>query len=192
VNEEKQETLWTDGMIVARYYNAVHYPITPEQMAFVKRIRNDYEADRARIQELEETLAFAAQYKGIEARACPLCKYENGKFIEACQMHKDMKELRAQLDEASRLISLMHPIHGLGEGECEAQLASAQAGEWERLTVPEVAEIMFSYYVPEMGDDAARYYTGSVDSQGIYIDDCGYTLLGDFEIVRRVSQAQEE
>jgi len=45
----------------------------------------------ARIAELEETLQFAAKYKGYEARACPLCKYEHGKFIEHCQMHKDMR-----------------------------------------------------------------------------------------------------
>lgn len=48
---------------------------------------------------LRETLEFAARYKSIEGRPCPLCKYENGVFIEACQMHKDMNALEAQLKE---------------------------------------------------------------------------------------------
>lgn len=52
---------------------------------------------RRKIAALEETLTFAAQYKGIEMRACPLCKYENGVFIEACQMHKDMDKLEAEI-----------------------------------------------------------------------------------------------
>lgn len=49
---------------------------------------------------LESTLHFAASYTGIEGRACPLCKYENGKFIERCQMHKEVDELRAKVAEA--------------------------------------------------------------------------------------------
>lgn len=60
----------------------------------------------ARIAELEETLQFAAQYKGIEGRSCPLCRYENGVYLGPCQMHADMDrmsdtiaELEAQLAE---------------------------------------------------------------------------------------------
>lgn len=52
-----------------------------------------------RVADLEETLAFAAQYKGIEARACPLCHYENGVFVDRCQMHKDMDALTKQVAE---------------------------------------------------------------------------------------------
>lgn len=44
--------------------------------------------------EHKETLEFAAQYKGFEGRSCPLCKYEDGVFIERCQMHADMDILR--------------------------------------------------------------------------------------------------
>lgn len=54
------------------------------------------------IAELRETLAFAAQYTGFEGRACPLCQYENGKFIEMCQMHKDMDKLRGQVEALRR------------------------------------------------------------------------------------------
>lgn len=52
---------------------------------------------RQQVADLTETLAFAAQYKGIEGRSCPLCKYENGVFVESCQMHKDMDKLRQQV-----------------------------------------------------------------------------------------------
>lgn len=68
----------------------------PQIDALTQRIAT-LAADNAR---LRETLAFAAQYKGFEARACPLCTYENGKFVERCQMHTDMDNLRAALDEA--------------------------------------------------------------------------------------------
>jgi len=59
----------------------------------------DHAALTKRVADLEETLAFAAQYKGIEARACPLCHYENGVFVDRCQMHKDMDALTKQVAE---------------------------------------------------------------------------------------------
>lgn len=76
-------------------------------MDVIKKMRDELTDT---INELRETLAFAAQYKGIEARGCPLCRYEDGKFIEACQMHKDMDAQRLQLiglqTEYDRLNSL--------------------------------------------------------------------------------------
>lgn len=51
---------------------------------------NSLDELRARIKELEETIEFARNYSGFEARACPLCTYENGKFIKRCRMHEDM------------------------------------------------------------------------------------------------------
>ena len=54
---------------------------------------------RAQVVDLQETLEFASTYKGIEGRSCPLCHYDNGVFVESCQMHKDMDELRAQVGQ---------------------------------------------------------------------------------------------
>ena len=48
------------------------------------------------IKELEESLELARNYKGIEARPCPLCEYKNGKFIKSCSMHSRIKELEAE------------------------------------------------------------------------------------------------
>lgn len=54
------------------------------------------------VNELKETLTFAAQYKGIEGRSCPLCKYEAGIFIGRCQMHKDMDEMMIEINRLRR------------------------------------------------------------------------------------------
>ncbi len=35
---------------------------------------------------------------GFEGWGCPGCKYENGKFIELCQLHKRIDELEKALD----------------------------------------------------------------------------------------------
>lgn len=50
--------------------------------------------------ELQETLEFAASYKGIEGRPCPLCTYDDGVFIKSCQMHTDMDKMQKRLAEA--------------------------------------------------------------------------------------------
>lgn len=50
-----------------------------------------------KVNELTETLKFAAQYRGVEGRGCPLCTYDNGRFIKLCQMHEDMEAMRLQL-----------------------------------------------------------------------------------------------
>lgn len=52
---------------------------------------------RIEITELKKTLEFAAQYRGIEGHSCPLCRYENGVFIENCQMHKDLEAQHYQI-----------------------------------------------------------------------------------------------
>lgn len=56
----------------------------------------------AYIAELEKSLARARNYKGIEAYPCPLCAYEDGVFIEACQLHKDICELEHNWRTAER------------------------------------------------------------------------------------------
>lgn len=50
------------------------------------------ERDEARL-----LLQRARDYKGIEGWPCPLCTYENGKFIARCQMHTRMDSLEAEL-----------------------------------------------------------------------------------------------
>ena len=41
----------------------------------------------------EQQIKRAREYKGIEAWACPLCVYKNGKFIKSCNMHKQIDSL---------------------------------------------------------------------------------------------------
>lgn len=95
--------------------------------------RDMYEAH---IAALTETLEFASTYKGYEARACPLCRYEHGKFIESCQMHKDMHALHARIDAL------------------EAELATAQATP---LPVSEEVVAIVALWRKDIADRAASW-----------------------------------
>lgn len=79
----------------------------------------DHAALTKRVADLEETLAFAAQYKGIEARACPLCHYENGVFVDRCQMHKDMDALTKQVAELEAALAAATRYVPVEDGEYE-------------------------------------------------------------------------
>jgi hypothetical protein len=72
-----------------------------EQVIFHKHRAMVEEAEAVRLgrerDELKESLEFAATYKGIEGRGCPLCTYEDGVFVEMCQMHKDIAKLEHAL-----------------------------------------------------------------------------------------------
>lgn len=48
--------------------------------------------------ERDLTIERARTYSGLEGWSCPLCKYENGKFIENCEMHRQLCELEIELD----------------------------------------------------------------------------------------------
>lgn len=92
-----------------------------------------------RIAELEETLQFAAQYKGIEGRSCPLCRYENGVYLGPCQMHADM-------DRMSDTIA-----------ELEAQLAAP----WEPM------EAYCEIYID--GEDGQKYTIGIDGDDNLFV-----------------------
>jgi len=51
------------------------------------------------IDRLRTDIERASTYKGIEAYACPLCIYKNGKFVERCQMHKEIDRQRAEMEK---------------------------------------------------------------------------------------------
>lgn len=57
----------------------------------------ELEAENERLQ---AQLRHAATYTGIEGYACPLCLYENGKFIQRCEMHRQMDEMQVELAAA--------------------------------------------------------------------------------------------
>jgi len=46
---------------------------------------------------LADQLHKAQHYIGIEIHACPLCIYENGKFIKRCEMHRQIDVLHERL-----------------------------------------------------------------------------------------------
>lgn len=50
------------------------------------------------VTQLRDRLEKARTYTGLEAYPCPLCTYDKGVFVEACQMHKDQKKLSDQCD----------------------------------------------------------------------------------------------
>jgi len=101
----KREPLWSDIRIRDRYHALVPCEANMGEMEYWNvlrdvgervsyELRNDYEV---RITELEQKLSRAAQYKGAEAYPCPLCRYEDGIFVESCAMHNRIAELEAQL-----------------------------------------------------------------------------------------------
>lgn len=82
-------------------------------------------------EQLKETIERARTYKGIEIYACPLCTFENGRFIARCEMHrqimvleKELKNVRAEVESltawkrlpAAQRQSNPHPRPEGGEG----------------------------------------------------------------------------
>jgi uncharacterized coiled-coil protein SlyX len=109
----KREPLWSDIRIRDRYHALVPCEANMGEMEYWNvlrdvgervsyELRNDYEV---RITELEQKLSRAAQYKGAEAYPCPLCRYEDGIFVESCAMHNRIAELEAQLAQTWQPIS---------------------------------------------------------------------------------------
>ena len=109
--------------------------------------------------DLEAALERARTYTGVEAQACPLCRYENGVFVEPCAMHKEIDELRAAvvLAEKERDVALigaclttvlLNRIQDL-----KAQLAAAKAagGTMAAQLVPIVAQLRGCGYECEAG-----------------------------------------
>lgn len=103
----EREPLWSDERIEALAGNftdeldggAGTYHLFCVAMG---NVRDDYEA---RIAELEQKLSRAAQYKGAEAYPCPLCRYEDGIFVESCAMHNRIAELETQLAQTWQPVS---------------------------------------------------------------------------------------
>jgi hypothetical protein len=56
------------------------------------------------IDDRDKQIELARTYKGIEAQACPLCEYREGKFIKSCEMHKQIQNLRAKVEELERML----------------------------------------------------------------------------------------
>ena len=51
-----------------------------------------------RIADLERQLERARTYTGNESYPCPLCTYEDGKFIEPCEMHDQIDRKDAEIE----------------------------------------------------------------------------------------------
>jgi uncharacterized coiled-coil protein SlyX len=52
--------------------------------------------EQEEIEALRETIEFARNYRGHEARPCPLCIYENGVFKGCCEPHKQLAEMERE------------------------------------------------------------------------------------------------
>lgn len=105
--------------------------------------RNTIATQAAQVAKLEETLQFASTYRGYEARPCPLCKYKNGKFIEHCQMHKDMRAQAARIGELERELAAQ-----TSKFEAAFESATILGGRLEQ-----AREAMAYYDIYEDGDD---------------------------------------
>jgi hypothetical protein len=71
---------------LVQVHHSIHTPVS--HLACVERLAKQIERARS--------------YGGVEVYACPLCTYEEGIFIESCQMHKDMHELETAMRQAER------------------------------------------------------------------------------------------
>ena len=85
---------------------------TPDEIAALRRT---LEQQDKRIAELEQKLSRAAQYKGAEAYPCPLCRYEDGIFVESCAMHNRIAELETQLSQTWQPLPINQVVQYNGE-----------------------------------------------------------------------------
>ncbi len=54
---------------------------------------------------LVNAIEFMRGYKGIEARGCVLCVYENGVFKKRCQMHSDLDRIKKERDGLAAMLA---------------------------------------------------------------------------------------
>lgn len=154
--QERLEPLWmkaqVEAWLVEHATDDIRYA-----MILASEIVYDYEQERRRASEqhrelarllaesrqheeaLESTLHFASTYRGYEARPCPLCKYENGVFIDLCQMHKDMHALHTRI------------------AELERELATAQAWEAAQSSSTEEVRAIVTLWRNDIADRAASF-----------------------------------
>jgi hypothetical protein len=111
MSNEQPAPLWSDEDIANDAKRASSNPTTQATIrSCLFFMRFGYEAALERLtqanDELRDALDFAAQYRGNEGRSRPLCKYRNGVFIEACQMHKDMDELMREVNRLRKQLGI--------------------------------------------------------------------------------------
>lgn len=115
----------------------------PARDTYEEKLSAQVKSLRTENEELRDKLNLARAYRGLEARACPLCTYENGKFIKACSMHEQIEELRKQLADTQQ------DLHDARDGweaavelnrELEQQLAQARGQALE-----EAGELAYAY-----------------------------------------------
>lgn len=117
-SEKQVEDGWTEERIAAKVREVSHVDIPDMRTRSVTEFQAQqlmglvWSDCQRTIAALRATLEFAAQYKGIEGRACPLCEYVNGEFIETCQMHKDMDALRVQIERLKAQVNQLHETIG--------------------------------------------------------------------------------
>ena len=51
------------------------------------------------------------------ARACPMCIYDNGKFISRCQPHQEIDKLKARIDELTEAAQPLIELYKKQKGE---------------------------------------------------------------------------
>lgn len=99
----ERKLLWSDDRIMAMIEDLVlarGHETYEANAIVIHAMRLEYEAA---LDAAYDTLAFAAQYTGIEARPCPLCKYEDGVFIEPCGYHQQIDAAQAQLANSAEI-----------------------------------------------------------------------------------------
>ncbi len=65
----------------------------PKQQTYGKV---EYDTLRAELANAKKTIERAASYIGVEGYGCPLCKYDNGRFVALCSMHEQLAEARKE------------------------------------------------------------------------------------------------
>lgn len=89
----ERDTLQEQLRVAIRVVNSID---ATDQSPYIEQL----DALKAENERLRDDLHKAATYKGIEGYSCPLCKYENGVFIEHCEPHR---QLYAFMKENDRL-----------------------------------------------------------------------------------------
>lgn len=64
------------------------------------------EIDRLIIEDLQNDIRNARNYRGVEGYACPLCTYRNGVWIKNCSMHQQIENLTSELEKYKAIVEM--------------------------------------------------------------------------------------
>lgn len=89
------------------YRNAQTYILEEDfEVIDLWRLMVRLEIDRLWAENWHDQIERARNYIGIKGYPCPLCVYDNGKFIASCEMHKEIDSLRREVNDLRKRLGM--------------------------------------------------------------------------------------